>query len=422
MNLTADRLAQRFAAELGADSVASDPAQILLHKLDGQLSALLCRPANEAQLSTALRLCAEHDAAVIPWGGGTAMTVGNVPRQIDVVISTERLARIIDHDHANLTVTAESGVVLARLQNELTKRHQFAPLEAPFPDCATIGGIIAANLNGPRRSYYGSVRDLVIGIRVVLMSGETIKAGGKVVKNVAGYDMCKLFVGSLGTLGIISQATVRLAPLPESSAMLVVSGNFDDAQQFTNELGQSRLLPAAVTLRVEGNHWLVAVHLEGFAETVARSQREVRGMADNLGLKTQLLTANEQGAFRRFVEDFPLQSQTLVFRITLPRAELFPCAQTLSRWEKVTVVADAITGTAWVAAAPTRTALQRFLQLAAMARDHRGHAIIFSAPAELKRGVEVWGESPPTLSLMRGVKRQFDPKELLNPGRFIGGL
>src|SRR5690348_7481328 len=371
MNSTAARLVQRFAAELGVDSVAADPAQLASHKVDGQLPALLCRPANEDQLSTALRLCAEHEAAVIPWGAGTAMAIGNAPRHVDVVISTERLARILDHDPANLTVSAESGIVLARLQGELRNQQQFAPVDPPFPECTTIGGIIAANLNGARRSYYGSVRDLVIGIKVVLIGGEKIKAGGKVVKNVAGYDMCKLFVGSLGTLGIISQATLRLAPLPETSATVVVSGNFDDAQQFTNELGQSRLLPAAVTLRVEGNHWLVAVHLEGFAETVARSQREVRGMADNLGLKTQLLTANEQGAFRRFVEDFPLQSQTLVFRITLPRAELFPCAQTLSRWEKVTVVADAIAGTAWLAGTPTRTALQRFLQLAATARDHR---------------------------------------------------
>jgi glycolate oxidase FAD binding subunit len=422
MNSTADRLTQRFAAELGDDSVAADSAQLDSRKVDGQLPDLVCRPANEAQLSVALRLCAEHEAAVIPWGGGTAMAIGNAPRHIDVVISTERLARIIDHDHANLTVSAESGVVLTRLQGELANEHQFAPLEAPFSDCATIGGIIAANLNGPRRSYYGSVRDLVIGIRVVLIGGEKIKAGGKVVKNVAGYDMCKLFVGSLGTLGIISEATVRLAPLPESSATLVVSGSFDDARQFANELGRTRLLPAAVILRLEGNHWLLAVRLEGFAETVARSQREVRGIADSLGLKVQVLTADEQGAFWRFVEDFPLQTETLVFRVTLPRAELFPCVQTFSRWENVTVVADAIAGTAWLAAAPTPTALQRFLELAARARDRRGHAIIFSAPAELKRGVEVWGESPPTLSLMRGVKHQFDPKELLNPGRFLGGL
>src|SRR5690242_10237119 len=315
MNLTADRLAQRFAAELGADSVASDPAQILLHKLDGQLSALLCRPANEAQLSTALRLCAEHDAAVIPWGGGTAMTVGNVPRQIDVVISTERLARIIDHDHANLTVTAESGVVLARLQNELTKRHQFAPLEAPFPDCATIGGIIAANLNGPRRSYYGSVRDLVIGIRVVLMSGEQIKAGGKVVKNVAGYDMCKLFVGSLGTLGVINEATLRLAPRAESAMTMIADGTFEQARQFAAALDRSPVLPTATLLSKDRDQetWRLAVRCEGFSEMIERSRSDLAALAAQSGMNAEFPSSDEQDEFWRAAQNLSLQSGRLIF-------------------------------------------------------------------------------------------------------------
>ena len=421
MNSTADRLAQRFAAELGDDSVAADPAQLASRKVDGQLPALLCLPANEEQLGTALRLCAEHEAAVIPWGGGTAMVLGNAPRRMDVVISTERLARIIDHDDANLTVTADSGIVLADLQGQLANQHQFAPLEPPFPDYATIGGIIATNLNGPRRSYYGSVRDLVIGIKVVLIGGEKIKAGGKVVKNVAGYDMCKLFVGSLGTIGIISEATVRLAPLPETSGTLVVSGGFGDMQQFATELSCSRLLPSAVILRVEGSHSQVAVRLEGFAETVARSERDLEGIAGKLGLKPQILSRDEHSALWRPIEDFPLQSK-LVFRVTLPRAELFPLVQTVSTWENVTIVADAIAGTAWMAAALSVTAPRPFLELASMARERRGHAIIFSAPVELKRGVEVWGEAPATVSLMRGIKHQFDPNELLNPGRFLGAL
>jgi glycolate oxidase FAD binding subunit len=421
MNSTVDRLVQRLAAELGNNSVAADPAQLASHKLDGQLPALLCLPANEEQLSTALRLCAEHEAAVIPWGGGTAVVLGNAPRRMDVVISTERLARIIDHDHANLTVSAESGVVLADLQGQLANRHQFVPLEPPFSDSATIGGIIAANLNGPRRGYYGSVRDLVIGIKVVLIGGEKIKAGGKVVKNVAGYDMCKLFVGSLGTLGVISEATIRLTPLPETSGTLVVSGTFAEMQQFASELGRTRLLPSAVILRVEESHRQLAVRLEGFAETVARSERDLEGIAGKLGLKPQILSPDEHGELWRSIEDFPLQSK-LVFRVTLPRSELFPVVHTVSTWENVTIVADATAGTAWVAAAPSLTASQRFLELASMARDRRGHAIIFSAPVELKRGIEVWGEAPATVSLMRGIKHQFDPNELLNPGRFLAGL
>ncbi|HZH84837.1 MAG TPA: FAD-linked oxidase C-terminal domain-containing protein, partial [Phototrophicaceae bacterium] len=166
----------------------------------------------------------------------------------------------------------------------------------------------------------------------------------------------------------------------------------------------------------------VAVRFEGFAEMVARSQRDLSDIADRLALALQILSTDEQDAFSRSVEDFPLQSKRVVFRVILPRTELFPLAETLSRWENVTVLADAIAGAAWVATAPSATTGQRFLELASMARDRRGHAIIFSAPAELKRGMEVWGESPPTVSLMRSMKHQFDPKELLNPGRFLGGI
>jgi len=165
----------------------------------------------------------------------------------------------------------------------------------------------------------------------------------------------------------------------------------------------------------------VAVRLEGFAETVARSERDLEGIAGKLGLKPQILSRDEHSALWRPIEDFPLQSK-LVFRVTLPRAELFPLVQTVSTWENVTIVADAIAGTAWVAAALSVTAPRPFLELASMARERRGHAIIFSAPVELKRGVEVWGEAPATVSLMRGIKHQFDPNELLNPGRFLGAL
>src|ERR1051325_7974275 len=272
MNPIADRLAQRFAAELGDDSVAADPAQLAPRKIDDQLPVWLCLPANEEHLSTALRLCAEHDAAVIPWGGGTAMVLGNAPRRMDVVISTERLAQIIDHDHANLTVSAESGVILADLQGQLANQHQFAAFEPPFPHCATIGGIIAANLNGPRRSYYGSVRDLVIGIKVVLIGGEKIKAGGKVVKNVAGYDMCKLFVGSLGTLGIITEATVRMSPLPEAARTMVVSGRLSDVLLVADEIFRSQLNPTAIFVqnsqRNGDRNWQVAIWSEGFEQSI----------------------------------------------------------------------------------------------------------------------------------------------------------
>src|SRR5258705_234057 len=267
MKSTPDQLAQRLAAELGAGSVSLDADLLTSHCVDGKQPALVCTPDRE-QVSAALRLCAEADATVSPWGGGTAMALGNPPRQVEVVLNTGRLDRVIDHDPANLTVTAESGISLAALQQLLADQRQFVPVDPPFPERSTVGGIVAANLNGPRRSYYGSVRDLVIGMKVSLISGERIKAGGKVVKNVAGYDMCKLFVGSLGTLGVITEVTLRLAPLPESSETARASGTLAQAQKFADELLHSPLLPAAVVL-LQGQApecWQIAARFEGFAE------------------------------------------------------------------------------------------------------------------------------------------------------------
>ena len=164
-----------------------------------------------------------------PWGGGTAMRIGNLPDRVGIIIELSKLNRVVEHDHANLTATMQSGITLAASQKFTAAERQFVPFDAPYPERSTIGGIVAANLNGARRGCYGSVRDLVIGMKVALPTGEQIKAGGKVVKNVAGYDMCKLFVGSLGTLGIITEVTMRMTPIPETAATVAVSGRSNGA-------------------------------------------------------------------------------------------------------------------------------------------------------------------------------------------------
>ncbi len=424
MKSTADQLAQRLASELGADTVSLDADRLASHKIDGKQPALICTPGTRDQVSAALRLCSEEEASVIPWGGGTAMPLGNPPRRVDVVVSTERLIQVIEHDHANLTVTAESGISLAALQQLLADQRQFVPFDPPFPERSTVGGIVAANLNGTRRSCYGSVRDLVIGMKVALISGEQIKAGGKVVKNVAGYDMCKLFVGSLGTLGIITEVTLRLAPIPESSATAIALGDFSQARQFTHELFHSRLLPAAVILSNDHarKQWRVAVWCEGFEETIVRCRRDLATLTENAKMDTQCLGGDEHEQFWRAVRDFPLQDKRLIYRITLPRAEIFDFVHLTTNWHDTEMIVDNVSGTIWLACEPTRAAAQRFSDLATMARARHGHAMIHAAHGDLKQGLEVWGESPRTFSLMRDIKQQFDPRGLLNAGRFVGGL
>ena len=302
MKFSGDRLAQLLEGELGAEAVTGEPALLAGHNVDGREPALLCFPVNPEQVAAALRLCSEANATIVPWGGGTAMGIGNPARQVDIVIGLERLNLLVEHDQANLTATVQSGHRLAALQEVLARHNQFLPLDPPAPGRATVGGLVAANLNGPRRSFYGSVRDLVIGMKVVLASGEQIKAGGKVVKNVAGYDMCKLFVGSLGTLGIITEVTLRMAPIPETAATIIASGTLPEVQQFTDELSRSKLLPSAVLLLnaqaskatdLTQRDWRVAVRCEGFEETVARHLRDATAMAQRIGLATVILQEND---------------------------------------------------------------------------------------------------------------------------------
>lgn len=435
MKFSGDRLAQLLEAELGGGTVTGEPASLAAYHVDGRTPALLCFPSSAEQIAATLRVCSEANATVTPWGGGTAMGIGNLPKQVDILIGLERLNLLVEHDQANLTATIQSGHRLAALQEVFARQNQFLPFDPPANARATVGGVAATNLNGPRRSYYGSVRDLVIGMKVVLASGEHIKAGGKVVKNVAGYDMCKLFVGSMGTLGVITEVTVRMAPIPETRATLITKGNLREGLQLTDELSCSKLLPSAVFLlspeaskveEMEQGRWRVAVWCEGFEESVARHLHEAQDMATRIGLATEILRASDHSEFWHEVRDFPLQADRLVYRVTVPRASVAAVIQTVHNWSaagfRAEMVSDVPMGIVWISTGGNAESVQWFTKLTAAVREHRGHAIIHSAPSDLKRSVDVWGPAPVTLSLMREIKHQFDPKNLLNPGRFVGGI
>jgi glycolate oxidase FAD binding subunit len=261
-------------------------------------------------------------------------------------------------------------------------------------------------------------------MRVVLASGEQIKAGGKVVKNVAGYDMCKLFVGSLGTLGIITEVTLRTAPVAETAATVIASGTLAQAERLGEELSRSALLPAGVFLSNDGaeGQWQLAIWCEGFEETVARHLRDLDDIAARIGMNTTILRVESHNECWEKLRDFPLQPDCLVYRVTLPRAKIFDFTQLVQKWADVKLISDIAAGTVWLALSAHRSGVEKFVELIEVARQQHGHAVVFAAPAELKQGVEVWGPSPTTISLQREIKRQFDPKGLLNPGRFWSGL
>jgi glycolate oxidase FAD binding subunit len=435
MKLNPDRLASRLEAELGGGAVTRQPELLAARAVDGVYPCVICSPANAEEVSAALRVCSETDAAVTPWGGGTAVKTGNIPERVEVIIDLSKLNQVVEHDHANLTATVQSGITLAASQQITAGSRQFVPFDVPNPRRSTIGGIVAANLNGARRVCYGSVRDLVIGMKVALPTGEHIKAGGKVVKNVAGYDMCKLFVGSLGTLGIITELTLRLTPLPEAEATLAVSGSLMQLSEFAGEILDSVLLPSAIVLWTSETNssseapqldWQMAVRAEGFAEHVGRHLRDLQLMAERLGLSTAAYSDTAHEKLWAGICDFPLLGHELVFRVMAPRSAIPDLLQGAQNWDATdsgpAIVADIAGGAIWIGSNQTKLAAARFAQLRSQAAQHKGHVVLVDAPADLKRNLDIWGPTPAAFFLMRRIKQQFDPQRLMNPGRFVGRL
>jgi glycolate oxidase FAD binding subunit len=435
MKIDPDRLASRLEAELGGAAVKRQPELLAARAIDGVYPCVICWPGNAEEVSAALRICSETDAAVTPWGGGTAVNIGNLPERAEVIIDVSKLNHVVEHDHANLTATVQSGITLAAMQQITAGARQFVPFDVPNPQRSTVGGIVAADLNGVRRVCYGSVRDLVVGMKVVLPTGEHIKAGGKVVKNVAGYDMCKLFVGSLGTLGIITELTLRLTPLPEAEATLVVSGSLLELSEFGGEILDSVLLPSAIVLwKSETNSsgeasqsgWHLAVRAGGFAEHVDRHLRDFQLTAERLGLSMAVCINTAHEKLWAGICDFPLLGHELVFRVMVPRSAVADLLHGVQDWDTTDdspgIVADMAAGAIWIGSNETGSAAARFAQFRSKAAQHNGHVVLVVAPADLKRNLDIWGPAPPAFFLMRRIKQQFDPQRLMNPGRFVGRL
>jgi glycolate oxidase FAD binding subunit len=433
--LKLDELTTALHRALGSGGVQLAPGALRACTVDGITPHVRIAPADVEQIAAALRLCAEHAAAVVPWGGGTAMHWGNVPRHADVALSLERLTELVEHDDANLTATVQAGVPLASLQESLGRRKQFLAVDAPRPQRATVGGIVAANTNGPRRMFYGSVRDLVIGMKVVLADGTPIKAGGKVVKNVAGYDMCKLFVGSLGTLGVITEATFKMAPEPETAKTVLARGSLAQAAQLAREVFASPLIPAAVAIvhgevavsaGFPGESVSVAVWAEGFDEAVSRHVRDVTNMAERGGMAADVLDGAAHLRLWEVLRDFGADGMApAAVRVTVPPAavmDVIAAVQQPQDGAPARFVAHAGAGTVWLTVTDAASAPAWIARLTPMAAERHGHVVLGSAPPEVKRKLDVWGPPPPTLSLMKDLKSQFDPHGLLNPGRFVARL
>ncbi|MGR7024235.1 FAD-binding oxidoreductase [Geodermatophilus sp. URMC 62] len=369
------------------------------------------RPGTVEEAAGVVRAAAADGRTVVPVGGRSKLTWAAPPESCDLLLDLTGLDRVVEHVAGDLTVVAEAGVRLADLQAQVGRAGQLLGLDPP-EEGATLGGVVSANASGPRRLRYGTTRDLLIGITVVLADGTVAHAGGKVVKNVAGYDLGKLFTGAHGTLGVVVSTTWRLHPVPP--ARRVVTLELPDAAAagpLSIALARSTLTPSAVELvGTAGGGARLVVLFESIAESVA-------GQAT---AALALLGGGEES--EDLPEDFgrrPGGADDVLLRLAYAPASLAAALEALPAG--TAVAAHAATGVTY-AALPAGEAVEALPRLRAALAPHDGTAVVLRAPDAVRDRLDHWGPVGDSLDLMRRVKERFDPERRMSPGRFVGGL
>jgi glycolate oxidase FAD binding subunit len=391
---------------------------------DGVLPEYVVEPSTEAELARTLSYANASGLQVAPRGHGTKLDWGNTPVKGDLAISTTRLNRVLEHAHHDMTATVEAGITFAELQRLLAQHGQRIALDPLCPERATIGGIIATNDSGPLRIRFGSVRDLIIGITVALADGTIANSGGKVVKNVAGYDLPKLMTGAFGTLGIITRAVFRLHPLPQQTRSLsIVFPTAAAANWFMLAVADSVLVPTGLQMRVgNGSDVEVDLRFEGVAESVdAQIEAAMKLAGDGNPHSSSGDVWQSREALWRDAQS------AVVCKLSMLPSHISEVADSIAR----TIPANA----PWrLVAQSVGLALVRFdltdigsaadfiASLRAKLVSGGGSLVVLHCAPELKRGVSVWGEPGNAHALMKRIKERFDPNGILNRGRFVGGI
>lgn len=408
--------------------------QILLAIAPGNPPSCIVYPHTEAELASVIACAHQNNWRVLPCGSGSKLGWGGLVENVQLVVSTERLNHLIEHAAGDLTVTVEAGTKLADIQDALRSSRQFVALDPPTPKSATIGGIIATAAAGSWRQRYGGVRDQLLGITFVRADGQIAKAGGRVVKNVAGYDLMKLFTGSYGTLGIITSATFRVYPLPEASSTIVLTGTKDAiAQAFTSQRA-SALAPTAVDLLSTtlvarlgiGQGLGLMARFQSMTESVKQQSAGLLELGKQLGLQGAIYDGDETDLWQKVGEQMQVSTTEPVMTCkigVLPTAAI----ATLNQLDSVAPsqaigLIHAGSGLGLLRLEASAVTAQILLEMRSLCETQGGFLTVLEAPVTLKQQLDVWGYSRNGVDLMRRIKQQFDPENLLSPHRFVGGI
>ncbi|MGI9146893.1 MAG: FAD-binding oxidoreductase [Chloroflexota bacterium] len=402
--------------------------------IDGISATRRVGPASADELAEAVRAADQDGQAVAAVGGGTQLDLGMPPTRLDVIVDTTALDRVVEYEPADLTITVEAGIRFSRLQTVLAEQGQFLALDPPAEDEATLGGLIATNASGPLRFAYGTARDLVIGTRVVNADGVLTRAGGRVVKNVAGYDLNKLYVGSLGTLGILVELSLKLAPIPPASdAVFAQFSELDGARRVLDAVVHSPLSPLAVELLGSGaaqaaglpGEKLIVFRLGGYPQAVDRQVRDLSALLERHGGRQVEAPEN---AWEDLVRSrvAALRTHAVVCKASGPlssSAALVTIMEHHFSGLEPIVWAHAGSGVGFAAcSAPSDASVLLEARREIAALGSNASLVIQRCPAAVKRSLDVWGDAGSSLPLMRALKNKLDPRNTLNPGRYVGGI
>ena len=408
--------------------------------VEGRTPEAAVFPGTVEEVRSVVALAADAGVPVIPWGGGTAAAFGTPAARTGLVLGLKRLDKIIEHEPGDLTVTVQAGRTVAALQSALGR--QWLSLDPADAARATIGGVIATNASGPRRHLYGTARDLLIGVTVITGDGTLVRGGGKVVKNVAGYDLPKLFVGSCGTLGIIVELTVKLRPRPDDERLVAVPfEGLKDAGVAVRALMGSDLIPNAVELLdgealrglgLMGAPAALIVGFDGLAEQVTWQVHELGRLIGGDAHEPRPVSSDVWSRLGVAATQAFAAPAAVMRLCVLPTqvADVMEQGAAIAKAHGLTSAWSAHAGVGVLTAAlaegegrPDTGSVADVLRAwRSTARACSGYAVLESAPQAVKEAVGVWDDAGAAGRIMERIKRELDPKNLLNPGRFVSNI
>jgi len=440
-------LYQRLTEIVGSENVVTDN-QTASYEVDGLVPNAIVFASTTEQVSQIVKAGNQFRTPIIPWGGGSKQQVGPCLAAADVVLCLKHMNQIVELDVSNFTVQVEAGIASGELQRQLTEHRLFFPFDPPYMETSTIGGALAANASGPLRAAYGTARDLVLGLTVVTPTGDIVHTGGKTMKNVAGIDLCKMFIGSWGTLGIITEAILRLFPLPEASKSLCLTfSDIEDAFPVVSQLLNSVLSPSAVELidgiagrnlgdthgsSLKEDEVLLLVDIAGSIETVERHRKEINTIVEankvcNIvtleGEEATRLWNAYRGVHQSILSAVP---STLQGKASVPLSRLgnmFKAVKEVGNKYSVEIGirAHCYNGILYPYVASGDDAINIIGDLRQAAADLGGFFTVEYAPLSARKNVEVWPHRN-DYTLMKRLKTELDPNNILNSGRVVGGL